>query len=97
MRRQKTKTKWKRRRQTPFKNEQLFSEEFGFFEIKKVWDCKEYCKSATSLNGDHWFDKSKAMIVTKTGLKYTVPFLWLIFHSTNKDGKMLWKVIDGID
>jgi hypothetical protein len=77
--------------------EKLFNEEFGFFQIKKVWDCKEFSKCAVSGNGDHWFQATKAEVITNTGLKYQVPFIWLIFHSTNEKGKMLWQVIDGID
>lgn len=96
MKKQKLKTRWKRRKQTPFKNERLFNEEFGFFQIKKVWDCKEFCKSAISGNGDHWFSAHRAEILTDRGSKYLVPFIWLIFHST-KDGKLLWKIIDGIE
>lgn len=93
---QKVKTRWKRRKQTPFKGERLFGEDFGFFQIKKAWDCKEFCRCATALDGTHWFPKTKVEILTETGLKYQVPFLWLIFNST-KNGKLLWKIIDGIE
>ena len=90
-------TRWKKRKHIPFEGEKLFNEEFGFFYIKKVVDCEEYCKSATRPDGSHWFPVSKAYVTTVEGLKYQVPYLWLLFNSTNGYGKLLWKVVDGIE
>ena len=46
----------------------------GYFTIEKLWNCKDYCECATSLNGTHWFDKTMMQVKTDTGLVYKMPF-----------------------
>ena len=86
----KTRTRWKRVKLNTI-GQRCFNEEFGFFTIKKIWKCKEYCKNAETPNGSHWFDVERALVVTDTGLKYTVPYLWLLLNSTDESGKLLTK------
>lgn len=50
----------------------------GYFTIEKLWRCKEYCKSATALDGSNWFDKTMMKVRTDTGLVYKMPFFpWM--------------------
>lgn len=50
----------------------------GFFTIEKLWSCKEYCKSAETLSGSHWFDKEMMQVRTDSGLVYKMPFFpWM--------------------
>lgn len=86
----KTKTRWKRIK-LDIIGQRCFNEELGFFTIKKIWECKEYCKNAITPDGSHWFEARKVLVVTDNGLKYTVPYLWLIFNSTDESGKLLAK------
>lgn len=86
----KRKTRWKRIK-LDIIGQKCFNEEFGFFTIKKIWECKEYFKSAITPEGSQWFTARKVLVVTDTGLKYTVPYLWLIFNSIDASGKLLAK------
>ena len=89
------KTRWKKV-DSVILGMKCFSDEIGVFTVKKIEKCKEYCESATTPDGSHWFETSRAFITTNTGLKYVVPYIWLVFHSTNMDGKILWKIIDNV-
>ena len=80
-----------RKSNTEIVGERLFNDEFGFFRIKKIQSCLEYCKSAVNLDGTNWFEKRRAFVVTESGLKYTVPFLSLYMKSTYANGKSLVK------
>lgn len=82
-------TRWKRFKNNPLIGERLFCEEFAFYKIQKVMYCKEYCRCAVTPGGSHWFDKDIAWIVTDTGLKYRVPYLWLLLNSVNSKGERL--------
>jgi len=86
----KTKTRWKNWKNNPILGERLFNDELGgFFKITKIQSCKEYCKSATTPDGSHWFTKDRAFITTDTGLKYIVPYLWVYLTSVDEKGKFL--------
>lgn len=86
----KRKTLWKNWRKNPLIGKRLFNDEIGgFFKITKVQKCKEYCKNAEMPDGSHWFPKERAFIVTDTGIKYIVPYLWLYLKSTDENGKLL--------
>ena len=91
----KNKTRWKRA-DSVILGMKCFSVEIGVFTVKKIEQCEEYCRAAQNNNGSHWFDKKRVFITTNTGLKYVVPYIWLVFHSTNMDGKILWKIIDNV-
>lgn len=84
-------TRWKKRKVTPFKNERLYHEELNYFRILKVWDCKEYRAGSLANDGSHWLVATKALVLTETGLKYTVPFLWILFSAKKEDGRELWR------
>lgn len=50
----------------------------GYFTIEKLWQCKEYYKSAENLDGSHWFPQEMMQIRTDTGLVYKMPFFpWM--------------------
>lgn len=58
----------------------------GFFTIEKLWSCKEYCKSAETVGGSHWFDKTMMQVRTNSGLVYKMPFYpWMKIY--DKSGK----------
>ena len=86
----KSRTFW-RTSNTEIVGERLFNDEFGFFRIKKIQSCKEYCKNAVNLDGTNWFEKQRAFVVTEARLRYTVPFLSLCMKSTYANGKSLVK------
>ena len=69
----------------------FFSDEIGdFYTIKKVQSCLTYNKNAShgiDSKWDHWFIKNRSFIKTDIGLKYIVPYSWLIAHSVTDDGK----------
>lgn len=89
----KVRTRWKNTNSI-IKNMRCNNEEIGYFRVKKIQKCHEFCKSAISVDGTHWFERKRVFITTNTGLKYIVPFLWLIFSSVDENGKFLWKIID---
>ena len=66
-----------------------FHEDFGFYRIKKIWQCKVYDAHCKLPDGSHWFDRKKAEIVTEYGLKYTVPYFPLVFNSVDESGKLV--------
>lgn len=58
----------------------------GFFTIEKLWSCKEYCKSAETPSGSHWFDKEMMQVRTDSGLVYKMPFFpWMkVYDASGK-------------
>ena len=81
-------TRWKRVFM-PSIGQRYFHEDFGFYRIKKIWQCKVYNAHCEMPGGSHWFDKKKAAIVTEDGLKYTVPYFSLVFNSVDENGKLV--------
>ena len=71
----KTKTNWENRRNSEVIGNRYFDIDLGFFTVKKVWYCKEYCKNAETPNGSHWFDITKYKIKTDSGLVYIIPWI----------------------
>lgn len=94
----KLKTRWKKCSIPYFndKNKIFFSDEIGFFRVLKIQMCYEYCKGAKTASGSNWFDKKRVFIKTDTGIKYVVPYIWMVFNSQTKKGNLIWKVIDGV-
>lgn len=94
----KLKTIWKKCNTPYFKdrNKKFFNDEIGWFYVLKIQTCKEYCKFAKTPSGSRWFDKQRVFIKTDTGIKYVVPYIWLVFNSVTERGNLIWKVIDGI-
>ena len=76
----KTRTRWKRV-YNPIIGVRFFDGgeyALGFFTIEKLWTCKEYCKSAETPSGSHWFDTRMMQVRTDTGLVYKMPFFpWM--------------------
>lgn len=66
----------------------------GYFTVEKVYKCKEYCRSAETLDGSHWFSKNMAIIKTDAGLKYRVPFFPWAKVVDDSDKKPLSKFYD---
>ena len=84
----KKRTRWKRV-YMPSIGQRYFHEDFGFYRIKKIWQCKVYNAHCEMPCGSHWFDKKKAAIVTEDGLRYTVPYFQLVFNSVDENGKLV--------
>lgn len=92
----KIRTAWKKRKSIII-GMKCFNDEVGVFTVTKIQACKEYCRSAENLDGTQWFKRERVFITTNTGLKYVVPYIWLVFHSTDMNGKLLWKIIDNVN
>lgn len=92
----KLKTRWKKCNISYFKDKKFFNDEIGCFYVLKIQTCKEFCKSAKTPDGSNWFDKQRVFIKTDTGIKYVVPYIWLVFNSVTERGNLIYKVIDGI-
>lgn len=86
----KKRTRWKRIKM-PTIGRRYFHEDFGFYQIKKIWQCKVYNAHCAHPDGSHWFDRKKAEIITSDGLKYTVPYFSLVFNSVDESGKLVLK------
>ena len=84
----KNRTRWKRVFM-PTIGQRYFHEDFGFYRIKKIWSCDVFNAHCEQPCGSHWFNKKKAAIVTEDGLKYTVPYFQLLFHSVDESGKLV--------
>ena len=81
-------TRWKRI-YLPTIGQRYFHEDFGFYRIKKVWQCEVYEAHCETPGGSHWFVNQKAAIITEDGLKYTVPYFQLVFHSVDETGQFV--------
>lgn len=94
------KTRWKKI-DSVIVGMKCFSDEIGVFIVTKVEQCIEHDRCAVNIeekkDGIYWHTKRRVFVKTDTGLKYVVPYIWLVFHSTNMDGKMLWKIIDNVN
>lgn len=90
----KTRTRWKKVKSI-FNGKRCFSDDIGgFFTIYKVQKCKEYNKHCETPDGSNWHEKKRVFIKTDGGLKYVVPYLWLIFHSVDESGKKYLREIE---
>lgn len=51
----------------------FFSHQFGFFTVKKIWNCYEYCRAALTPDcKSHWFQHYTIEIRTDEGEKLIV-------------------------
>ena len=68
-------------------NKRLFADfgGIGYYKILKIYDWKEYCKSAETLSGSHWFQHSMAKIRTESNVIMKIPFIELGMKSVYAD------------
>ena len=57
----------------------------GYYKILKIYEWKEYVKSAVTLDGSHWFKNSMAKIKTESGIIMKMPFIELGLKSVYAD------------
>lgn len=90
MKRNKLKTRWKNVKSRHI-GKRFFSDEIGdFYKIKKVQVCSIYSKNAShgiDSKWNHWFIRDRVFIKTDKGLKYIVPYFWLMSNSVTENGK----------
>ena len=69
------------------KNIRLFTDfgGIGFYKIIKIYEWKEYCNNAVTLDGSHWFKNSMAKIKTESGIVMKMPFIELGLKSVYAD------------
>lgn len=67
--------------------ERLFTDfgGIGYYKILKIYEWKEYVKSAVALDGSHWFKNSMAKIKTESGIVMKIPFIELVLKSVYAD------------
>ena len=57
----------------------------GYYKILKIYEWKEYVKSAVTPSGSHWFKCSMAKIKTESGIVMKIPFIELGLKSVYAD------------
>ena len=69
------------------KNIRLFTDfgGIGYYKILKIYEWKEYVKSAVTPSGSHWFKCSMAKIKTESGIVMKMPFIELGLKSVYAD------------
>ena len=71
----------------PICGERLFTDfgGIGYYNILKIYECKEYCNNAVTPDGSHWFKHSMAKIKTENGVVMKIPFIELGLKSVYAD------------
>ena len=57
----------------------------GYYKILKIYEWKEYVKSAVTPSGNHWFKNSMAKIKAESGIVMKIPFIELGLKSVYAD------------